>query len=56
MVYHSAVIIIFQNDAVTVVLYNMFDTYVDIGEANIVSSDVAKGLTTLIMTLTFEQR
>jgi hypothetical protein len=33
----------FQNDAVTVVLYNMFDTYVEIGEAKIVSSDVAKG-------------
>jgi hypothetical protein len=28
---------------VTVVLYNMFDTYVEIGEAKIVSSDVAKG-------------
>jgi len=33
----------FQNDAVTVVLYNMFDKYVEIGEDNIVLDDIGKG-------------
>lgn len=31
------------NDAVTVVLYNMFDSYVEIGEENVQITDILKG-------------
>eukprot|EP00095_Tigriopus_kingsejongensis_P011572 snap_masked-scaffold1091_size63258-processed-gene-0.9 protein:Tk11572 transcript:snap_masked-scaffold1091_size63258-processed-gene-0.9-mRNA-1 annotation:"sodium hydrogen exchanger 3" len=37
------------NDAVTVVLYHMFEAYVDMGEENIVTTDIFKGLASFIV-------
>ncbi|XP_059089396.1 sodium/hydrogen exchanger 3-like [Tigriopus californicus] len=37
------------NDAVTVVLYHMFEAYVDIGEENIETTDVFKGVASFIV-------
>merc|ERR1719288_138777 len=37
------------NDAVTVVLYNMFESYVEIEEENITVSDIGKGLASFIV-------
>ena len=37
------------NDAVTVVLYHMFEAYVEIEEDNITVSDIGKGLASFIV-------
>eukprot|EP00094_Tigriopus_californicus_P001891 TCALIF_01822-PA protein Name:"Similar to Slc9a2 Sodium/hydrogen exchanger 2 (Rattus norvegicus)" AED:0.03 eAED:0.03 QI:0/0/0/1/1/1/3/0/238 len=37
------------NDAVTVVLYHMFEAYVEIGEENVKSTDLLKGLASFIV-------
>ena len=37
------------NDAVTVVLYHMFESYVEIEEENLAASDIAKGFASFIV-------
>lgn len=37
------------NDAVTVVLYHMFEAYVEIEEKNLVATDIAKGFASFIV-------
>ena len=37
------------NDAVTVVLYHMFEAYVVIEESNLVAADIAKGFASFIV-------
>ncbi len=37
------------NDAVTVVLYHMFEAYVDIGEGNIEVTDIMKGVASFLV-------